>query len=32
MEFAFAIVHQLCGPEAVARVNQGVCAVLPHPA
>jgi DJ-1 family protein len=29
MEFAFEIVRQLRGPEALARVNQGVCAVLP---
>jgi DJ-1 family protein len=29
MEFAFEIVRQLRGPEALARVNQGVCAVFP---
>jgi 4-methyl-5(b-hydroxyethyl)-thiazole monophosphate biosynthesis len=29
MEFAFEIVRQLRGLEAVARVNQGVCAILP---
>jgi DJ-1 family protein len=28
MEFAFAIVRQLRGPETVAKVNQGVCASL----
>jgi len=28
MEFAFEIVRRLRGPEAVARVNQGVCAVV----
>jgi len=29
MEFAFEIVRQLRGAEAVARVNRGVCATLP---
>lgn len=29
MEFAFEIVRQLRGPDAVDKVNQGVCAVLP---
>jgi len=29
MEFAFEIVRQLRGPEAAAKVNQGVCALLP---
>jgi len=28
MEFAFEIVRQLRGPEAIAKVNQGVCAVV----
>jgi 4-methyl-5(b-hydroxyethyl)-thiazole monophosphate biosynthesis len=28
MEFAFEIVRQLRGPDALAKVNQGVCAVL----
>ncbi len=28
MEFAYEIVRQLRGPEAVTRVNQGVCAVV----
>jgi 4-methyl-5(b-hydroxyethyl)-thiazole monophosphate biosynthesis len=29
MEFAFEIVRQLRGPEALDKVNQGVCALLP---
>ena len=29
MEFAFEIVRQLRGNETVAKVNQGVCAILP---
>src|SRR5277367_6628880 len=28
MEFAYEIVRQLRGPDAVAKVNQGVCAVV----
>jgi 4-methyl-5(b-hydroxyethyl)-thiazole monophosphate biosynthesis len=29
MEFVFEIVRQLRGPDMVAKVNQGVCAILP---
>jgi 4-methyl-5(b-hydroxyethyl)-thiazole monophosphate biosynthesis len=32
MEFAFEIVRQLRGAEAVGKVNQGVCALLPNSA
>ena len=28
MEFAYEIVRQLRGPDAVSKVNQGVCAVV----
>ena len=29
MEFAFEIVRQLRGPEAVDKINEGVCAIFP---